>query len=419
MTELKRTALYDTHRRMGARMVAFGGWDMPVWYTSAHEEHLAVRNAAGLFDVTHMGVLDVRGPEACAFLDRVGTNDVSKLAVGRSHYSYLLDENAGVVDDIMLYRVEPERYLVVVNAANMDKDWTWLHDVQTRHGASLRDLRDPSSGADMRVDLALQGPRSLELLTPFADRREHASLQSLPYTGVMRATLAGHDVFISRTGYTGERIAYEIFVHPRESVALWNTILEAGMDSGVKPAGLAARDSLRTEAGLPLYGHELGGPLNLAPYHIGFDNFVKAQKAAQFIGKPAYLEKAAANSMKMVRFRMNDKGVRPSKLGDPVLDRRGRVIGTVTSCAQGSEGYLLGLAVVEGNAAAEGTPLHIVALPERQPETLKPFAAVGSRALVPDAATVIARFPPRKWGPDRAERSGPAPHVDLNSPRLG
>jgi glycine hydroxymethyltransferase len=402
MTELKRTALYDTHRRMGARMVAFGGWDMPVWYTSAHEEHLAVRNAAGLFDVTHMGVLDVRGPEACAFLDRVGTNDVSKLAVGRSHYSYMLDENGDVIDDIMIYRVEPERYLVVVNAANMDKDWTWLHCVETRRGASLRDLRDPSSGADMRVDLALQGPRSLEILSPPVGTRQGASLQAaaslqtLPYTGVMRATLAGHDVFISRTGYTGERIAYEIFIHPGESVALWNTILEAGMDAGVKPAGLAARDSLRTEAGLPLYSHELGGPLNLAPYHIGFDNFVKVHKGAEFIGKPAYLDKAAANSMKMVRFRMNDKGVRPSKLGDPVLDRRGRVIGTVTSCAQDSEGYLLGLAVVEGNAATEGTPLHIVALPERQPEPLKPFAAVGSRALVPDAATVIARFPPRK-----------------------
>ena len=363
-----------------------------------------MRNAAGLFDVSHMGVLDVCGPDACAFLDRIGTNDVSKLAVGRSHYAYMLDEVGDVIDDIMIYRVEDQRYLVVVNAANMDKDWVWLQSiVGTQHATPLlRDLRDPSSGADMRVDLALQGPKSLEILSTLIDQSLISTLQSLPYTGMMRATLADHDVFISRTGYTGERIAYEIFVHPDESVTLWNELLEAGKDLGAKPAGLAARDSLRTEAGLPLYGHELGGPLNLAPYHIGFDNFVKINKAADFIGKQAYIEKAARNTkntlntLKLARFRMNDKGVRPSKLGDPVLDKRGRVIGTVTSCAQDTEGYLLGMALVEGNAAVEGASLGIVPLPERMPEPLKPFASLGSRALVPDAATVLSRFPPRK-----------------------
>jgi glycine hydroxymethyltransferase len=207
----------------------------------------------------------------------------------------------------------------------------------------------------------------------------------------MRATLAGHDVYISRTGYTGERIAYEIFVHPDESVALWNALMEAGAPMGLKPCGLAARDSLRTEAGLPLYGHEVGGPLNLAPCQI-----VKLNKPADFIGKLAYAEKAAKNTLKGARFRMNDKGVRVSKLGDPILDKRGRVIGTVTSCAQDSEGYLLGLAVVEGNAALEGNTFYIIALPERMPQPLKPFAAIGSRSLVPDAATVLSRFPPRK-----------------------
>jgi len=228
------------------------------------------------------------------------------------------------------------------------------------------------------------------------DQSLFSNLQSLPYTGVLRASLAGHDVFISRTGYTGERIAYEIFVHPDESVALWNTLMEAGAPLGLKPCGLAARDSLRIEAGLPLYGHELGGPMNLAPYHIGFDNFVKLNKPADFIGKAAYAEKAAKNTLKGARFRMNDKGVRVSKLGDPAQDKRGRVIGTVTSCAQDSEGYLLGLAVVEGSAAQEGNLLNIIALPERMPEPLKPFASIGSRALAPDAATVISRFPPKK-----------------------
>jgi glycine hydroxymethyltransferase len=402
MTELKRTALFDTHKKLGARMVPFGGWEMPVWYTSAREEHLAVRQAAGLFDVSHMGVLDACGPEACAFLDRIGTNDVSKLAVGRSHYAYMLDDAGDVIDDIMIYRVEEQRYLVVVNASNNDKDWAWLAGalVGAQHAAPLRDLRAPSSGADMRVDLALQGPKSLDILLALLDedpiQNPKSKIETLPYAGVMRATLAGHDVYISRTGYTGERIAYEIFVHPDESVALWNALMEAGAPMGLKPCGLAARDSLRTEAGLPLYGHEVGGPLNLAPCQIGFDNFVKLNKPADFIGKLAYAEKAAKNTLKGARFRMNDKGVRVSKLGDPILDKRGRVIGTVTSCAQDSEGYLLGLAVVEGNAALEGNTFYIIALPERMPQPLKPFAAIGSRSLVPDAATVLSRFPPRK-----------------------
>ena len=396
MPDLKYTALHDTHKRLGARMVPFGGWDMPVWYTSAREEHLVVRNAAGLFDVSHMGVLDARGPNACAFLDRIATNDVSKLAVGRSHYSYMLDKNGDVIDDIMVYRIEDQRYLVVVNAANMDKDWVWLARQAVSLPNSLRDLREASSGPDMRVDLALQGPQSLEVLRRLILTSHFSLLTSMPYTGVMHATLANHDVFISRTGYTGERIAYEIFVHPDESVAVWTEILAAGKDLGVKPVGLAARDSLRTEAGLPLYGHELGGPLNLAPYHIGFDNFIKVNKPVEFVGKQAYLQKAAQNTLKLARFRMNDKGVRPSKLGDPVLDKRGRVIGTVTSCAQDTEGYLLGMALVEGNAALERSALGIVPMPERPPESLKAFAPLGSRVLVPDAATVLSRFPPRK-----------------------
>ncbi|PJF48428.1 MAG: glycine cleavage system aminomethyltransferase GcvT [Chloroflexi bacterium] len=397
MADLKRTALFETHKQLGARMAPFGGWEMPLWYASAREEHLAVRTAAGLFDVSHMGVFDARGPDAGAFLDHVGTNDVSKLAVGRSHYSYLLDERGDVVDDIMVYRLEAERYMVVVNAANNDKDWVWLRAQVGDFRCTLRDLRDLSSGADRRVDLALQGPKSLEILQRLLPDDQRATLGALPYTGVMRASLAGHHVFISRTGYTGERIAYEVFVHPGESVALWHALLDAGRDQGLKPCGLAARDSLRIEAGLPLYGHELAGPLNLAPYHIGFDNFVKTDKPAEFIGKAAYKEKAARNTAKLVRFRMNEKGVRPSKLGDPVLDKRGRVIGTVTSCAQDGEGYLLGLALVERSAGVEeGSVIYVVALPERMPEPLKPFAPLGSRALMPDAVTVLSRFPPRR-----------------------
>lgn len=398
MTEiLKRTALFDTHKKLGAKTVPFGGWDMPVWYTSVKDEHAAVRNAAGLFDVTHMGVLEASGPNACAFLDAVSSNDVSKLAVGRSQYGYLFDDEANVIDDIMIYRLAAEQYMVVVNASNNDKVWAWLNDANGSRSpaCNLRDLRAASSGDDCRVDIALQGPKSLEILQTL--NPQLSNLSTLPYTGVMQASLGDLNVIISRTGYTGERVAYELFVHPAQSVALWQMLIEVGKPLGLKPCGLAARDSLRTEAGLPLYGHELGGQLNLVPCQIGFDNFVKLGKAADFIGKAAYATKVAANGSKLVRFRMNDKGVRVSKLGDPIVDKRGRVIGTVTSCALDSDGFLLGLAVVENAAnVAEGASLGIIVLPERMPPTLTPFAAFGSRTLVPDNATIISRFPPRK-----------------------
>ena len=416
-TGLRRTALFDTHKAMGAKMVPFGGWEMPVWYTSVSDEHAAVRKAAGLFDVSHMGVLDARGPNAAAFLDAVATNDVYDIKVGDSHYSYLLDPNGDVIDDIMIYRVEPERYLVVINAANNEKDIAWLTAVNEGRAAidaagsrapqcELRDLRDPSSGDDRRVDIALQGPASLPTLMALIDdgrrttevdpsvvRRPSSVLADLPRTGVMRATLAGLDVFISRTGYTGESIGYEIFVHPDQSVALWQAILKAGESLGVKPAGLGARDSTRTEAGLPLYGHELAGPMNLTPAHIGFGGYVKAYKPF-FIGKRAYYDKAAQVNTKLSRFRMNEKGVRAPKLGDPVVDSRGRVIGTVTSCALDSDGYLLGMAMLDTALnAKEGAAIGVLTLPERMPAPLAANAPLGSRTLVPNAATVLTRFP--------------------------
>jgi glycine cleavage system T protein len=399
---LKTTALHATHKSLGAKMVPFGGWDMPVWYSATREEHLAVRERAGLFDVTHMGVLDASGPGALAFLDRVSTNDVSKLAIGKSQYGYLLNDAGDVLDDIMIYHVEAERYLVVINASNNDADIAWLHAHNSAPGCALRDLRDPASGADQRVDLALQGPASLSVLSALTDATDASALAALPYAGILRAPIAGIDAYISRTGYTGERIAFELFAHPDQIVALWNALLDAGQNYGLKPCGLAARDSLRIEAGLPLYGHELGGPMNLAPYHIGFDKFVKTEKAADFIGKTGYVGKAAAAKMRLVRFRMNDKSVRPSKLGDPILDKRGRVTGTVLSCAQETSGYLVGMAMIDSaTAPAEGAPLLIVSLPERALEALTPFAPFGSRTLLPDSATVVSRFPQKTADPSQ------------------
>ena len=383
---LKRTALHETHKQLGAKMVPFGGYDMPVWYTSVLEEHNAVRQTAGLFDVSHMGVWDARGPNAALFLDAITTNDVLDIQVDGSQYGYLLDESGDVIDDIMIYRVEKERYLIVVNASNNDKDWEWVtrwHDdkvnVRLPH-CQLRDLRAEGSGNDQRVDIALQGPASLQTLLALVGAMHASPLQALARTGVMAATLAGLDVFISRTGYTGESVAYEIFVHPNHAITLWNAILAAGKELGVKPCGLAARDSLRTEAGLPLYGHELAGPLNLAPYHIGFGGYAKAYKPF-FVGKATYLAKAAQAKQKLSRFKFSKKGVRPPKQGTGVLDVNGNPIGTVTSCAQDSEGLLLGMAMLDTSyAAKDGTPIY--------------FASRPGAPL--DEAAVLTRFPKKK-----------------------
>ncbi|MCL4506529.1 MAG: glycine cleavage system aminomethyltransferase GcvT [Chloroflexi bacterium] len=403
-TGLKRTTLYETHKQLGAKLAPFAGWEMPVWYggSSVSEEHQAVRKAAGLFDVSHMGVLEASGPNAREFLDAVSTNDVNDIPIGGSAYAYMLDTNGDVIDDIMIYRVEKDNYLVVVNAANNDKDWAWLTAINAagQYGlpqCRLRDLRDPSSGADIRVDLALQGPASLATLLQLTDDPAlRHRLSQLPHTGVTRGALAGIDIFISRTGYTGESLGFELFVHPDHSVELWNAILEAGKSQGVKPAGLGARDSTRTEAGLPLYGHELAGPLNLLPGQVGFAGYVKSHKPF-FIGKNAYYQKAAKSTVKLSRFRMSEKGVRMPKLGDPVLDSRGRVIGTVTSCALDTEGYLLGMAVIDLTVGAkDGAQIFILAIPERMPAPLTSLAPLGSKAMVADSATVLTRFPKRK-----------------------
>jgi glycine hydroxymethyltransferase len=227
---LRRTALFETHRKFGAKMVPFAGWEMPVWYTSVIEEHLATRSAAGLFDVSHMGVYQAEGPHAAPFLDSVFTNDVDGLAVGESHYTQLLAPDGSVIDDAMIYRRGDQTYLIVVNASNDDKNWAWLEAVRTGavrvderrpgaktfgRGVTLRNLRDPAAGKEQRVDIALQGPRSLEILLALGpDAAAAARLPGLPWAGVTEAELAGFDLVVSRTGYTGERIAFELFVHP-------------------------------------------------------------------------------------------------------------------------------------------------------------------------------------------------------------
>jgi glycine hydroxymethyltransferase len=358
-----------------------------------------------------MGVLEASGPNAESFLNLITTNDVTTLNVGQSHYAYLLLPDGSVIDDLLIYRRGPESFMLVVNASNNDKDWAWLNAVnqghvqidtrrpglRVRHPAVLRDLRDLANGADCLVDIALQGPASMDILLDMCSDPELAGrITALRWAELTEGILGSHSVVISRTGYTGERVAYELFVHPDNSVAFWNDLLQAGRAHGLKACGLASRDSTRTEAGLPLYGHELAGPQALVPAEAGFASFVKLWKPF-FIGREASISALEGRRRRVVRFRFDEKGVRRAELGDPVLDKRGKVVGAVTSCAIDNDGYLLGQAVVQENVAAPGSALAIYQLGGgkrslKTPSVIKP----GARLPLADRATVLSRFPKRK-----------------------
>jgi len=405
---LRETPLHAEHLRLGARMVPFGGWDMPVWYTSVKEEHAAVRVAAGLFDVAHMGVYQAEGSGACAFLDSVCGNDISALAVGESCYTHFLDPQANVIDDLLVYRRGDEKYLVVVNASNDTKDWAWLNAV--KNGAVrvdeerpwsfafgrdliLRNLRHASEGSDQRVDLALQGPKSREILLRLTDDPlVHRQITKLARTQLTDAVVGEFDLIVSRTGYTGERMGFELFVHPDRLVDLWNALLEAGQDQGLLPCGLGARDSLRTEAGLPLYGHEMGGDLKLGVGEAGFGNYVKTYKP-WFIGRSAFIARELKRAGELVRFTFEEQNVRMAHTGDPVLDRRGRTIGVVTSCAVDAQGFLTGQAFLEMKYAEVDTPLFVFQSASKTAGKAPADLRFGDRVPVPTPAKVVPRFP--------------------------
>ena len=405
---LLKTPLNETHRKMGAKMVPFAGWDMPVWYSSVLEEHQAVREAAGLFDVTHMGVYQAEGADAAMFLDSVCGNDISGLNVGESCYTHFLDPNANVVDDLLVYRREKEKFLVVVNASNDDKDWAWLNSVRRGkvrvdnddpwavafgRNVILRNLRSPEAGEDQRVDIALQGPKSRDILLNLeCSLEDQQAILDLKWAELCEVTLGSIPLVVSRTGYTGERMGFELFVHPEQAVILWNELLKAGDLLGIKPCGLGARDSLRTEAGLPLYGHEMGGLLNLGVGQAGFGSFVKTYKP-WFIGRQAYLEQEEERENIVVRFEFDEKRTRMAHLGDPVVDERGKVIGTVTSCAINSAGSLTGQAVVLTKYADEGSGIYIYQGSPQKAGKAPADLTMGDRVPLPSRATVIRRFP--------------------------
>ncbi len=377
---LKKTRLNQVHRDLGGRMVPFAGWEMPVVYTSIYEEHLATRQAAGLFDVSHMGVYEVRGADAASFLDAICANDCGGLEPGESLYTHFLTPDADVIDDTLVYRRGWDKYLVVVNASNDDKDRTWFEAVRDGkvridnrkpwartygYEAEIRNLRDPKAGDDMRIDIALQGPRSRDILLAMGmDEETRARILKLKRTELCHAVVGGFDLIVSRTGYTGEKMAFELFIHPDRAVELWNAVLKAGEPFGVKPVGLGARDSLRTEAGLPLYGHEMGlgsgkfGDRDLGVAEGGFGSYVKVYKP-WFIGREAYLAREKERKGVVVRFTFDEQRTRMAHNGDPVMNAGGERIGWVTSCAIDSARFITGQAYVELAYAQEGTPIFI------------------------------------------------------------
>jgi glycine hydroxymethyltransferase len=408
---LKQTPLHALHKDvLKAKMAPFAGYDMPVWYSSVSDEHAAVRTAAGVFDVTHMGVWEVNGPASAAFLDGLTANDISSLKPGDAHYSYLMGVDGVPIDDIYVYRLEWHKFMIVVNASNNDKDWAWANAVrngqvmidQGRIGArllespdhvTLRDLRDPSSGKDRRVDVALQGPKSRDiLLSLHGSDPDKNKVKALQWSTVTRVTLGGHDLIVSRTGFD-QRTEQRRGCVRMDKKFVGDSFARV---AGARPAGLAARDSTRTEAGLPLYGHELGGPLNLTPGDAGFGSYVKLWKPF-FVGKQGFIEREKKRDSIITRFRMDSKGVRPPQNGDPVVDKRGRVVGIVTSCSIDSDGYQTGQAYLKEEFATEGTPILIFSGSARI-QNGKPISSLtfGDKAVIPDAATVLTKFPKKK-----------------------
>jgi aminomethyltransferase len=340
-----RTPLYECHLEAGARMVGFAGWEMPVQYSGVLEEHRAVRNAAGLFDVSHMGEISVRGPSAEAFLQHLTPNDVSKLAPGRAHYSGLLTERGTYLDDLLIYRLDVQEFLVVVNAANTGSDFEWIES----HAAEAEDVR-VENVSDRYALLALQGPRALEILTPLVA----GDLSGVRYYGFERSEVAGATALVSRTGYTGED-GFELYVAPEDAPRIWNRLLEQGSDVGLIPAGLGARDTLRLEAGMALYGHEIDD--TTTPWEAGLGWVVKLDKG-DFIGRRALAEqKEAGVARKLVGFEVKGRGIaregHPVHIGDETV---GRVTsGTFSPTFEKA----LGMAYVPVAVAEPGTGIEI------------------------------------------------------------
>jgi aminomethyltransferase len=298
-------------------MQEFAGYDMPIEYSGIIDEHNTVVNSVGVFDVSHMGEFWVKGPNAQAFVQKITSNDIAKLPVGKAQYTCFPNERGGIVDDLLIYRYEPEKYLLVVNAANIEKDWNWC----VKNNSEEAELENAS---DNISQLAIQGPLALKTLQKLTD----IDLAAIPYYGFVTGKIAGADnVIISNTGYTGCG-GFELYFYPEYAEQIWKAIFEAGAEFGIKPIGLGARDTLRLEAGFPLYGHELDD--NTSPLQAGLGWITKFTEGNDFISRPLLeAEKAQGLSKKLAGFEMIGKGI--ARHSYEIANADGEIIGIVTS----------------------------------------------------------------------------------------
>jgi aminomethyltransferase len=336
---LKQTPLCAAHEKLGARMVEFASWLMPLQYTGILDEHLAVRGRVGLFDISHMGELWVRGPRALDWLNRMLTNDLARIAPGRAQYTLLCHERGGVIDDLIVYWLEPQKFLLIVNASNAEKDFRWLH----AHAESGVDIED---AGERTGALALQGPRAADVL----ERLARGAAQRIGHFCVEPLTIGGVGVFAARTGYTGED-GFEFVCAAADTEKLWSAVLTAGAPFGIKPCGLGARDTLRLEMCYPLHGHELTE--ETTPLEAGLGMFVALDKP-QFLGRETLVrQKQHGVARRLVAFRITGK-TPPPRAGYGIF-QGGKRVGAVTSGSLSpSLGVGIGLGYVEPDAARVG-----------------------------------------------------------------
>ncbi len=360
MDEPKRTALFALHQKLGARMTIFGGFEMPVSYGGIIGEHLAVRSAAGLFDLSHMGEFEVSGPHALALLERAFTNSAARLRDGQAQYTIMCAEDGGTIDDLIVYRRGAADYLLCVNASNIAVDWEWISGLNRTIGAGLRDVSDETAL------VAVQGPKGVPILASLAE----FPIGDVPRFAIATGKVAGAGCLAARTGYTGED-GFELFMAPADASRVFSAILDAGQRDGVVPCGLGARDTLRLEAGLPLYGHELDRATS--PLEAGLNVFVKLDRP--FVGEPALRAQRAGGLRKRLIGLQSDDARSIARQGYKIF-RGGREAGVVTSGTLGptiDRPIAMGYAAtgeISPTAATVGEALEVEIRNRRVPATI-------------------------------------------------
>ncbi|SHI83317.1 aminomethyltransferase [Dethiosulfatibacter aminovorans DSM 17477] len=348
MDKLKRTPLYESHLKLKGRMVEFGGWEMPVQYSGLVEEHNAVRNGVGIFDVSHMGEVEVRGKDAKRFVQHIITNDVDRIGKNEIQYAVMCYENGGVVDDTLVYKRDEDSYLIIINAGNIDKDVEWME----RAISEMEFEVEFSHISHDTGEIALQGPKAEELLQKCVD----FDLSALKFFNFAEdINIFGVSCLVSRSGYTGED-GFEIYASSGEIEKVWNGLLDKGREYNIHPCGLGARDTLRFEANLPLYGHELTE--EISPLEAGYGFCVRLDKE-EFIGMESLkLQRDLGLKRKVVGFELVDRGI--ARAGYEVLDEEGEIIGHVTTGYKSpTVGKSIGLALVDAGHLSIGSGFYI------------------------------------------------------------